>query len=116
MAVEEHGGGSQLVRVRAWPRCSAAGVVPPVLLASLGSGAALSQAWAVSVILGAGALLLAVRTIHECATATAAIRVALEPSPAGWTEAAAPVAADERMQPVPMTAAMALEQPVRGQG
>jgi O-antigen biosynthesis protein len=73
MAIEEHGGGQQLVRFRTWPRCSSAGFVVIALFALLGGGAALDHAWIASVILGAVAVMLALRMLWECSVATAAV-------------------------------------------
>ncbi len=76
-AVEDHGGGRQLVRLRAWPRCSVVGIGSSVLLAGLAAGAGVDGAWAVTAILGAGAFALGLRIFMESARATAAILHAL---------------------------------------
>jgi hypothetical protein len=73
MAIEEHGGGKQLMRFRTWPRCSSAGVVVIALFALLCGGAALDHAWVASAILGAVAATLALRMLWECSVATAAV-------------------------------------------
>jgi O-antigen biosynthesis protein len=73
MAVEEHGGGAQLVRFRSWPRCAAAGVVVTLLFATLSILAALNHARVVAAALGVVALLLTLGTLYGCATATTAI-------------------------------------------
>ena len=73
MAIEEHGGGKQLLRFRTWPRCSSAGVVVVALFALLCSGAALDHAWVASTILGMVAATLALRMLWECSVATAAV-------------------------------------------
>jgi hypothetical protein len=73
LAIEEHGGGKQLLRFRTWPRCSLPGVVVIALFASLCGGAALDHAWVASTILGAVAAALALRMLWECSVATAAI-------------------------------------------
>ncbi len=78
MALEEHGAGRQLVRFRSWPRCSAKGLALILLFAVLSTGAALAYAWIVSIILGVVAILLALRTLLECARAMAAILHILE--------------------------------------
>lgn len=77
MAIEEHGGGKQLVRLRSWPRCAGWGVLLTALLATLAALATLSQAWIAALILGVVAVLLALRMIQECATAMLAVLVAL---------------------------------------
>ena len=75
-AVEYHGDGRQLLRIRSWPRCSAAAVALTLTFAALCAGAAHDQAWNACFVLGAVALLVALRTIHECAAATAAFLTA----------------------------------------
>jgi glycosyltransferase involved in cell wall biosynthesis len=77
VAVEHHGNGRQLLRVRSWPWCSAVGLVLTALFAALALGAAHDRAWQAFGALGAAALLLAARTIHECAAATAAFLSAI---------------------------------------
>jgi hypothetical protein len=78
MAVEDHGAGTQFVRLRSWPTCSPGAAVLILLFAALCAGAALDQAWMVAAILGTGTVLLALRTLQECAGATAAILQALK--------------------------------------
>jgi len=77
VALEYHGDGRQLLRIRSWPRCSAAGLASTLLLAALSIGAAYDQAWQACFALGSAAMLLAARTIHECAAATAAFLTAV---------------------------------------
>ena len=76
-AVEDHGAGRQLVRLRSWPKCSVAGIGASVLLAGLATGAAVDGAWAVTTILAAAALGLGLRVFMESARATAAVLHAL---------------------------------------
>jgi GT2 family glycosyltransferase len=77
MAVEEHGGGNQLVRIRVWPRYSVTGRVLVLLFVALALGAGLSQAWAASAILAVGAVLLAFWMLAEGATAVSTMIRAL---------------------------------------
>ena len=77
MAVEEHGGGRQLVRLRAWPTCSPAALVLSLGLGALCAGAATQGAWAASLVLGASALLSFARTSLECARAMGTLLRAL---------------------------------------
>jgi hypothetical protein len=72
VAVEHHGDGRQLLRIRSWPRCSAATVALALTFAGLSAGAAHDRAWDAFFALGVVALFVASRTIHECAGATAA--------------------------------------------
>jgi O-antigen biosynthesis protein len=78
MAIEEHGGGRQLVRFRSWLRWSLPRNAVILLLAALAGGAALDHAWVPAAILGSAALLLAVRKLRECAAAMAAVAHTLQ--------------------------------------
>jgi O-antigen biosynthesis protein len=69
MAVEEHGGGRQLLRFRAWPRCSRVGLALVAIFAGLGAGAAIDGTWIGAIVLGAAALLFAGSMAHDCAAA-----------------------------------------------
>jgi len=80
MAVEEHGHGRQLLRLRTWPRCSPMGVALTLVFAALSTTAAIDPSWPACAILGVAALLAAVRTVQECAASTAAILRTLGPS------------------------------------
>jgi len=77
MAVEDHGAGAQLVRLRWWPRCSHGGLSVTSLFGALSTGAGVAEAWAAGAVLGAVTLLLALRTFLECASASAVIPRAL---------------------------------------
>jgi GT2 family glycosyltransferase len=78
MAVEDHGAGTQLVRFRSWPRFSRVAVVLILLLALLSAEAVEDQAWSAATILGTITVLLTLRTLDECAGATAVILRALK--------------------------------------
>ncbi len=73
MAVEEHGGGKQFVRFRAWPKCSGAGYVLPLFFAALAAGAAYSHAWVAFGALNFVAFLFMMRVARECASAMGAL-------------------------------------------
>lgn len=73
MAVEEHGGGKQFIRVKSWPRCTPAGIFLTLLFAALGAGAAASQAWFACGLLNGIALVFMVRVLVECSSAMASI-------------------------------------------
>jgi hypothetical protein len=77
VAVEEHGG-SQLVRVRAWPRLAPAGLWVTAALAILAGLAAADQAWLAAAALAGAALLLSVRMLVPCGAASAAYQRALQ--------------------------------------
>ena len=73
MAVEEHGGGKQLLRFRAWPRCAPAGIAFSLFFAVLGAWAALSQAWTACAVLNGLAFFILMRIAQECASAMSAV-------------------------------------------
>ena len=76
MAVEEHGGGKQLMRFRLWPWCSPGGLLLTLLCTALSVTALASGADGAAAVLAALAAVLAVRTLYECAAATGALRLA----------------------------------------
>jgi hypothetical protein len=73
MAVEEHGGGKQLVRFRAWPRCYPVGIALTLLFAGLSAAAAFSEAWITCAVLNFVAFLFMIRIYRECASAMSAV-------------------------------------------
>ncbi|MGI8757166.1 MAG: glycosyltransferase, partial [Acidimicrobiales bacterium] len=77
MAIEEHGAGKQLLRFRAWPRCSPPAIALLLAMTALVAGATHDSAWIVTAFLAMAASLLALRSAQECAAATAAILDAL---------------------------------------
>jgi len=89
MAIEEHDGGSQLIRVRSWPRCSFKGVLLILALAALGAAAAAAGAWATGAIFGVLAAIVAGRALADCAAATAGVLDAIEARRAAISVAAA---------------------------
>ena len=74
MAVEDHPGAHQLVRVRWWPVPLLPGTGMLVAFGTLTLGAALQGAWVATAILGLAALLAGGRTVLECGAATAMVR------------------------------------------
>jgi O-antigen biosynthesis protein len=78
MGLEDHALGRQLVRFRSWPGCAPTGVWLIVLLAALGAVAALDGAFAASLVLAVVTVLLALRTVVDCAAAAGAVAEALE--------------------------------------
>jgi hypothetical protein len=77
VAVEEHGAGQQLVRIRYWPSWSRSApilIAMPVLL----SAAAVGSAWLPALLFGSLATGLVVRALDDSAGATAEIRQAIE--------------------------------------
>ena len=87
LAVEEHGGGKQLLRLRCWPRWSRPGLAAILLLAAPAAVAFISGAEVPGVLLGSASLGLLLRSALECATATAALGRAFERQPAAWRSA-----------------------------
>jgi GT2 family glycosyltransferase len=77
MANEEYPAGKQLLRFRTWPLCPPAVALLTLLSVGLGLWAALDQAWVVCAILGGVVVLLVLRTLGECAVASAAALSAL---------------------------------------
>lgn len=76
-AVEYHGDGRQLLRIRSWPRCSIGGAVLATLFATLAFGAGRDGSWTACAGLGGLSLLFVLRAAHECAAATAAFLTAV---------------------------------------
>ena len=73
MTTEEHGGGKQLVRFRAWPIFSSGVTVLIFMLAGLSIAAALSHAWIAGATIATAGLMFFLRMFQDCATATAAV-------------------------------------------
>jgi GT2 family glycosyltransferase len=78
MAVEEHGGGNQFIRVRSWPRCTPAGIFLTLFFAALGAASATAQAWIACGALNAIALVLMMRVLVECSSAMSTITEVLD--------------------------------------
>ena len=74
MAVEEHGMGHQLVRVRWWHNPSPAGPALAVLLGGLAAAALSTGVWIPAVPFGAAAIWCAWRTVADCGSAAAEVR------------------------------------------
>jgi GT2 family glycosyltransferase len=77
MAVDHHGSGRQLLRIRCWPLCSPAGLAAAVALAGLSVLAGIDQCWTACLMLGILAAFVLARTIQECAVASAAFLAAV---------------------------------------
>jgi GT2 family glycosyltransferase len=73
MTTEEHGGGKQLVRFRAWPIFSTGVVLFVMGLLGIAVGAALDRAWIAAGTVATAGLVLSLRMFQDCATATAAV-------------------------------------------
>jgi O-antigen biosynthesis protein len=77
IAVEEHGGGKELVRVRVWPLPSALGIGLPVMMGVAAAGSFWSGEAAVSAFLGSLSAIAALTTLRDYADAAGAVRAAL---------------------------------------
>jgi hypothetical protein len=105
MAVEEHGGGRQMLRFRLWPKFSRIGIGLVVSLAALSASAGIGGAWIAFGVLGVFAVLLAATAVKDCSIATGLILATIaevaeqgEPGveappklPPSWMEAATAV-------------------------
>jgi hypothetical protein len=78
LVVEEHGSGHQLVRVRAFPRCTGITLVLTSLLMAVSVIDAMATSWQAALICDLPALMLLLRSMHECGAAMAAVNRALE--------------------------------------
>jgi GT2 family glycosyltransferase len=72
MASEEHGAGRQLLRFRAWPHVSPAGVALLACCMLLAGSAAHDHAWGASAVFGVAGLAVGLRLLYGCASAMAA--------------------------------------------
>ncbi|PYT15197.1 MAG: glycosyl transferase [Acidobacteria bacterium] len=78
MAVEEHGAGRQLIRLRSSPRYTPLVVALLILLAAGAADAALSEARIAFAFLATFAMLVAVQVALQCGAALAAIELAVQ--------------------------------------
>ncbi len=77
MAVEEHGGGCQLVRIRAWPVIPLRGPLLSAGLAATAIAALHDHAWGVAAVLGIAAILPVLKGLEEIVVAMASVLSAL---------------------------------------
>jgi hypothetical protein len=77
MAVEEHGAGRQLLRIRSWPRCSRIGVGIALVFAGLATAAALSAAWIVAAVMAVVVAVILACIAKDCATAAGVLHSVL---------------------------------------
>ncbi|MGH2729841.1 MAG: glycosyltransferase [Actinomycetota bacterium] len=78
MAVEDHGAGTQYVRLRSWPRSSWIARALVSLFVTLVLGTALAQNWVEAAVLGGVAALIAARMVVEAGSATRAVLVTFD--------------------------------------
>ncbi|MEA2600138.1 MAG: hypothetical protein QOF89_1130 [Acidobacteriota bacterium] len=100
MAIEEHGAGRQLVRVRSWPRASLLGILLAILFGLLAIAAADDGAWAAVVMLAGFALVLTSRIWVESASAVAVVRTSVRKVGQAAAAQAAPEPAATIREPV----------------
>ncbi|OLE33199.1 MAG: hypothetical protein AUI36_28620 [Cyanobacteria bacterium 13_1_40CM_2_61_4] len=77
MAVEEFGGGRQLVRLRSWPTIPARGPILTIALAALAAAALHDHAWVAGALIGFGAMVPLAKGLEEGVAAMATVRCAL---------------------------------------
>jgi GT2 family glycosyltransferase len=77
LGVEEHGAGKQVVLTRSWPKISGVSLVLALLFGLLAIIASYNQAGSAALALGGLFVLVILRTLQECAAATAFFRYAL---------------------------------------
>ena len=73
MAIEDHGAGAQLVRIRSWPRCRNAAHALAGLLSILLLLTALDSAWLVTAVLGTMLVWLLWNVFAQVGQSTAAL-------------------------------------------
>jgi hypothetical protein len=78
MAVEEHGGGRQLLRIRSWPRFSRIGIGVALGFGALAAGAALSGAWIVAAVMAFVVAVIVACVVKDCATAAGVLTTVLK--------------------------------------
>jgi O-antigen biosynthesis protein len=78
MAVEDHGAGNQLIRVRWWPTVSKTALTVAIVIAGLAAAAGLDHGWLVAAILGTAAAWVVLRAAHQCGAATAIVQRTVE--------------------------------------
>ena len=84
MAVEDHGAGNQLVRIRWWPNLPATAVALTATTAALSLAAAFGGGWSAAAILATASAGTALRAASQCSVAVAVIdRAVCEQESAG---------------------------------
>ena len=76
--IEEHGGGKQMLRFQIYPAVTPGRLAVPVLLGGMAMAAAIAGAGWVSGILGLPSFAFALRVIHDCGEASAAVLQGLD--------------------------------------
>ncbi len=78
LAVEEHGGGKQLLRLGVWPKCSPVGLGIAGMFAALALASAWERSPIAAAILGAFAVIAAVWLLQSCSRAAATVEKAVQ--------------------------------------
>lgn len=71
MAIEEHGGGRQLVRLRAWPQVARTPITLACACAAAGAAVSFLDWMGLAIMLGSCALLVSIRALRDCGVAMA---------------------------------------------
>jgi GT2 family glycosyltransferase len=104
LAIEEHGGGKQLVRVKLWPRFSRSAAMVAILSAGLSLVAAFEHEYPAAIALLGIFIVIAVRAMQECASTMEAVSEALRSpgvvSLSSGEVAAIPAPSEKRSQPL----------------
>ena len=80
-AIEEHGSGKQVFRVRVWPHSPPRGVGFSLIFALLGLAAAINGAWLPLLVLSGPALFFLIGMLGQCASAMALALGSLDAEP-----------------------------------
>ena len=73
MAVEDHGAGNQLIRVRWWPSVSATALALTLGTVALSIAAGFDRGWPAAAVLGIAGAWVIGRAVRQCGAAVAAI-------------------------------------------
>ncbi len=71
MAIEEHGAGKQMVRLRYWPNIYPVGLILTLAFGILATLAAIDHSWFASILLASISLVIAIRSTGDCGFAMA---------------------------------------------
>jgi hypothetical protein len=77
IAVEDHGAGTQYVRLGFWPKCTGTGLAVIAFLASVAGAAVTSAAWIAAVVFASAVMLVIARVGQEAGRALAVLEHAM---------------------------------------
>ena len=78
MAIEEYGGGKQMAKFRSWPKIRSILLFSMLLFGVLSVAAAIDQEWWVFMVLSIATGIMMIRSLGDCASATAAFLYTLK--------------------------------------